>query len=407
MTDAAPHSQALAARAGETRRAFAQVDVHASPDAILADWRDLAATAPASAYQTEAFVLAWLDTLGKARGLEPMFVTARDAAGRAIALLCLGIEKHGGVRRAVFLGGKENNFNLGLFRVPDRFGRADIEALLREAARALGRRAPDVFVLTNQPRTWAGAANPFCQLAHQASPSYGYGTQLTADPEAYFAARHSKERRKKLRKKEAHLARIGALSHLCAADHDTLQAGLAAFLAQKQARCEAQALDADFSDPAVQAFYTQSGAPRPGAAPALELHQLRCGSRIVAVFGGMRHRDQFSGMIISFDGDPEIARTSPGELLLTKAIASECRSGVADFDLGVGEADYKATYCETPIPLIDVLFPLSMKGALYAAALAAQLRLKRAIKQQPRFFSAVQKLKRTVVRVKRRDRMSA
>lgn len=373
----------------------------------MADWRELAATAPASAYQTEAFVLAWLDTLGKARGLQPMFVRARDAAGRAIAILCLGIEKHGGIRRAIFLGGKETNFNLGLFRAPDRFGRADIEALLREAAQALGRGAPDVFVLANQPRTWAGTANPFCLLTHQASPSYGYGTQLTTDAEAYFAARHSKERRKKLRKKETHLARIGALSHVSAAEHETLQAGLAAFFAQKQARCEAQALDADFSDPAVQAFYTKLAAPRSGAAPALELHQLRCGSRIVAVFGGMRHRDQFSGMIISFDDDPEIARSSPGELLLTKAIASECRSGVANFDLGIGEADYKATYCETPIPLIDVLYPLNAKGTLYAAALAAQLRLKRAIKQQPRFFSTMQKLKRALVRAKRRERAGA
>ena len=180
--------------------------------------------APCSAYQTRAFVLSWLATLGKAVGLAPLFVAAKDAEGRVVALFCLGVEERGALRRAVFLGSKDLNFNLGLFRAPEMFTRADVEAVLRAAAKALGRKAPDIFLLVNQPHVWAGMENPFALLPHQPSPSYAYGAHLPRGAEEFFAAKQSKERRKKLRKKEARLAEMGALRHISNSDPEAARA---------------------------------------------------------------------------------------------------------------------------------------------------------------------------------------
>jgi CelD/BcsL family acetyltransferase involved in cellulose biosynthesis len=401
MTDAALTSILPTAARPARRTPFASVEVHATPAEILVAWRELETLAPCSAYQTQAFVLTWLATLGAANSIAPVFIVAKDAGGEVVALLCCGIEERGGLRRAVFLGGKESNFNLGLFRAPETFTGADIEAVLRAAASALGSKAPDVFLLANQPHLWAGAKNPFALLPHQPSPSYAYATLLPRDAEQFFAAKHSKERRKKLRKKEARLAETGALRHITNSDPDAARAILAAFFAQKAARFEAQAIDVDFADASRQKFFEDLSLPREGRAAPLELHALACGTRVVAVFGGLPHRDSFSGMVISFDADPEIAKSSPGELLLLRAIAAQCQKGIANFDLGIGEADYKATYCDTPIALFDVLVPITFKGKLFAACESLRLRLKRAVKQDAKLFALFLRIKRGLHRARK------
>lgn len=387
MTDAALPSFAPAALRSSRSLPFASLAAHAGPipAEILDAWAELETIAPCSAYQTQAFARAWLATLGQ--DLTPLFIAAKDHEDRVVALFCLGIETLGPLRRAIFLGAKDSNFNLGLFRTPQSFTRADIEALFKQAARQLGNAAPDIFLLLNLPYQWAGVPNPLALLPHQKSPSFAYGTLLPREAEQFFSAKQSKERRKKLRKKEARLAEIGAQRHLTNDDEETARKILDAFISQKTARCEAQAIDVDFGDPCRQRFFERLGVPRDGQSPVLEVHALACGEKIIAVFGGLPHRDTFSGMVMSFDADPDIARSSPGELLLLKAIATQCARGVTRFDLGIGEADYKTTYCETTIELFDVIMPATLRGRLFAPLLRLQLRLKRLIKHNPQLLA--------------------
>jgi CelD/BcsL family acetyltransferase involved in cellulose biosynthesis len=51
-------------------------------------------------------------------------------------------------------------------------------------------------------------------------------------------------------------------------------------------------------------------------------------------------------MATSFDMASEIAKTSPGEILLVDLIKLKCHAGITVFDLGVGEARYKTTICD-------------------------------------------------------------
>jgi CelD/BcsL family acetyltransferase involved in cellulose biosynthesis len=394
MIDTVSLSNMPAASPPGRKPLLARVEIHESPAEILDIWAQLETNAACSAYQTRAFLLTWIATVGAACRIKPIFVTARDNKGEIIALLPLGIERRGGISRMIFLGGKESNFNLGLFPRPDIFIGSDMDGLLRMIARALGPKAPDVFVLLNQPYSWDGVTNPLSLLPHQPSPSYAYEVALPRDPQVFFSARQSKERRKKLRKKEARLAAMGKLTHITNECQASTQAILSAFFAQKTLRCEQQALDTDFSDPNLQQFYEILSKPSFDRGPAMELHALACCHRIVAVFGGIRFYDRFSGMIISFDADVEIAKSSPGELLLTRVISAQCGRGVTTFDLGIGEADYKDIYCDTPVPLFDAFLPITVKGRAYSIYESLLRRLRRSIKQKREFLHIMHRVKR-------------
>ena len=126
----------------------------------------------------------------------------------------------------------------------------------------------------------------------------------------------------------------------------------------------------------------------------MTFHALRCGPRIVATLGGARRGDRFSGMLTSFTADPDMARTSPGELLLSEVMKRHCEAGLATFDLGIGEARYKETYCPEAEPLFDSLVALTPRGRLFASAEATRLRMKRAVKQSRWAWRLAQKLRR-------------
>ena len=83
----------------------------------------LAQEAPASPYQSFDFARVWFATIGAAEGATPLIVVARDDVGQPVALLPFARVARGPLRFAVFLGGKDSNFNLGLFRQAAR-GRA-------------------------------------------------------------------------------------------------------------------------------------------------------------------------------------------------------------------------------------------------------------------------------------------
>ncbi|WP_158807642.1 GNAT family N-acetyltransferase [Beijerinckia sp. L45] len=372
--------------------AFARVSLRRETDAVvLAAWAELETSAPCSIYQTRAWLVPWIATLGRKAGITPFFVLAFGADDRPAALLCLGLQKRGAVRVATFLGGKDSNFNIGLLRPGQSWTAADLRLLLSRAARELGRDAPDAFLLVNQPYVWGATANPFMALPHQASPSAAFGTALATRAEEFFAKKLSKDSRKKLRKKESRLAEIGPLTHLIASAQER-EAVLDCFFAQRLERFRAQNIASDFDDPQMRAFIeTASAEGQHGF--GIELHALKAGERIVAVYGGAAHAGQWSGMFNSFDAAVEIAKSSPGDLLLMKVIAAQCEAGLRAFDLGIGEARYKGTFCDEAIPLFDTFVSTSPRGWFYLKLHAASQRAKRMVKQNPRLFTLAKRFR--------------
>jgi CelD/BcsL family acetyltransferase involved in cellulose biosynthesis len=377
------------------------IEVYNDPADVLTIWQDLMAVAAASVYQTPGFLIPWLTTRGTEAGIQPKFVVQKDNDGTVLAMFCLGLKRFGLFHAAIFLGTKDSNFNFGLFRPGYAPDRATLTHLLRAAARKMGAQIPDLLILCNQPLEWNGWVNPLAALRHQMSPSFAYKANLGDDVERYFEAKLSKDTRKKLRKKETRLAEAGALLHINTTDDSIAREKIiSAFFEQKIARFEIQNIESGYKSPVMRSFLeTALSTPRPSGEGQLELHALFCSENIVAVYGGATHQGHFSAFFNSFNAKPEIAKSSPGDLLLLKLIAAKCNAGIKTFDLGIGEARYKQMVCNETVPLFDSFVSVTLKGRGLALAFSVGLSLKRWLKQNQNAFKIAKRI-RAIIRRK-------
>lgn len=363
------------------------------PDLAAAEalWRRLDAD-PASLgtpYQRFDWISAYLRATGQAE--RARVAVLRDADGRPRILVPFTLSREHGLRLARTVGGTHANYHLPLFATRDAaaIGPGSIVAALIRAGRAEG---IDAFALKHQPRMWDGAANPLAATG-EAEASDGYGLMLGPDPEATVRRVFSADARKKLRSKEKRLVEAhGAIVYRRAETADEAARLLAAFFAQKSARFAGMGVADPYADPAIRSFLTAAST---GAEPAMELYALCLAEsgRVLATFGGAVSDRRFSGMMTAFDGDPEVARYSPGDLLLQHLVRDQTARGRQGFDLGVGEARYKASICDETISLVETIIPVTLRGRAYGALRRGLTRTKRRIKRDPRLYAALKRLR--------------
>jgi CelD/BcsL family acetyltransferase involved in cellulose biosynthesis len=359
--------------------------------AVEATWRELEAAWASSPYQRFDWQKAYVEAMAESRGFEPCVLLVRDGDGRPCLLLPLAIERRPGLAAASAIGGKHANYHLPLMvsgaAVPSP---SALRALLRQAG---GRLGVDAYAFTNLPRSWNGASNPLA-FGGRPSPSNGYRLTLAGSAEETLARALSKDARKKLRQKEKKLRELGPVAHRVAGTPAEIEHILSAFLAQKRDRFRATGIPDPFADAAIQSFLHNACLAGLGVGPpAIELHALTMGERVLATFGAAVDATRCCGMFTSFDPDPEIARSSPGELLMLEVIRHQCAQGRRIFDLGVGEARYKSSLCDEVEELVDVSLPVTARGHLYVAAFGGFLRLKRLVKQTPWLWQGFTRLR--------------
>ncbi len=372
---------------------FSRLEIHADFEGAASAWARLAAHAPASWYQTRHWASAWCASVGKANRAKPQIIVAYDADGEPCLLLPLVVMRKGLLNEAQFCGGKDSNFNLPLFRPQDRWDRASIRLLLRQAAAQL-RPRPDIFALLNQPGQWDGALNPMAMLTAQPSPSFGHRGTLSRQSDVLLAERLSSDHRKKLARKFRRLNTLGHTHCAFAESRAEIEAAISAFSAQKAERLRQMGVVGQFEDDRTPDFLRRLSIPTQDGEPArMRWATLIVGDQIVATYGGGIHRGQFQAMVNSMSLDPIIARSSPGECLLNWLVTRCCEDGLSRFDLGTGEGGYKTLYCPTAEPLFDSIVPVSSAGALAAVARRSILRAKRMIKQNEVLWAAARKIR--------------
>jgi CelD/BcsL family acetyltransferase involved in cellulose biosynthesis len=368
-----------------------------SLEAIEPHWRDLEARADASPFQRFAFVKSYVRHIAAVGGAELAFVLIRGRAGEALAILPFEKLKRSGITLLRSIGGKHASFHLPLAsREGTAMLAADPLAVLRSAAEAAG--GADLIMLTSQPSEWNGATNPLALPGSTEAASHAYETALpgdakTFDAKSFIEARLSSDARKKLRKKRQALAKLGEVAATRPSEPAAAEGTLAAFFAQKERRFAAQGIPNTFADDATQAFLRDACSPEGGEPPAIELYALHCGEKIVAVFGLATGFSRASGMFTSFDDDPAIARCSPGDLLLNDIVRDLIERGFTRFDLGVGEARYKNSFCTTEVKLVNSFLPLTLHGRLAAAALQTASWVKTVVKRDQRLLQAANRLR--------------
>jgi CelD/BcsL family acetyltransferase involved in cellulose biosynthesis len=345
----------------------------------------------ATPYQSYDWLKAWQDNIGQASGVTPFIVVGFDAKGSACFLWPLGRRHMGGVRSLEFLGGKHANFNMALWRSDLA---ADVTADDLRSVLAMLDGEADLLTLINQPLMWSGRNNPFALLPHQASPSSGYRGALTADFDALLAARTSSTARRKMKKKEKKFSSYGAVTFERAESDAEVARVLEDFFAQKTARMRAIGLPNVFEAAEVQRFIGDAALARTAeGAHVIELYTLSLDGTIVATMGGVAGDGRFSAMFTSIIHE-QYGAESVGEQLLLRVVRAACERGFHTFDLGIGEAIYKGTFCPDIEAMFDSYWPLTPAGRLAAFAIGSAPAAKRSVKQSPALWAGVQAIRR-------------
>lgn len=362
-----------------------EITVYDRLDDVRAEWLEMEASALATPYQQYRFIEAWNETLNTKGQTEVRIVVGRDSAGTPLMILPLGIQISGAIpfkRSAglVWLGDKHVNYNQGLF-APELLEHWNKTAWQRVLTDILDIIEPDHVCLLNQPVSIHGHANPLLAVTHRASPSQAYAANIDGAPEAVLSRLRNRMSRKKIRRKIRRLEECAGPVRLMRAETSAeITATLDTMKRQRLLRRGSMGVPAERH----LAFLRRAADPgTAGITAPVEIFALKAGDETVATFGCAVHAGRASGMFISVDCE-RFADTSPGDLILSEAIAVFCARGFHTFDLGIGEFEYKRRWCDRKHDLFDVVSGhRSRTGASAAAVIRRWLDCKSYVKSRP------------------------
>lgn len=362
------------------RVAISGLDFYSSFEAAEKVWRSFEPNALSTPYQRYDWLEAWYRHIGGQSKLEPLVVVARDDLGRVSLLWPLVVRTVGTARIAMWPGGKFSNYNLGLY-APDLVPAIDEECLHR-VMRDLSRDADiDGLALRNQPQHWRGIENPLLQLPHYPSPSDAFSLPLQSDYPSLLTELRSTSSRKKLRKSERRIVReYGKCELRRAEDTDCIDRILNVFMRQKATRLREMSVPNPFHLSGVMPFFRELAARGlKSNEPLLDLFWLDTNGPVAAIWAGTAGGGRMCGIFNSFESR-DLWHHRPGELMLGKVIEDCCDRRFMEFDLGVGEAQYKTSWCTQTDRLFDSFLPLTARGWVHTSLASSCFRLKRAAK---------------------------
>lgn len=372
--------------AGETERL--EMRVHERMEALEAAWRALERDPSVSMHQGYDWCSAWVRAHP---GLRLALVEGR-AGGRTVMILPLVIARRRGSHVAGYIGSAYSNINGGLF---DPAARIDPDALGNGIRQALKGRA-DLMVLERVPLQWRERLSPLAYLSHTENQNRAFQVPLFQSFEDTLRQVNAKRRRKKFRLQQRRLEEAGGYLVIDTLEPAEQHALLDEFFRQKAERFKAQGLPDVFADAPVRAFFhALLDAPRDDADYPLRLHALRLkedGGPILAVTGTSRKGDH---VICQFGSirDDLLPEASPGEFLFWYVIEQACHEGASIFDFGIGDQNYKRSWCTVETVHYDVLVPITLLGHLSAGIHRLAVRAVAEIKARPRLYGALQRLR--------------
>jgi len=162
---------------------------------------------------------------------------------------------------------------------------------------------------------------------------------LETDP----VAAEARAAKPSLLRHERRLAREGVLEIDHLADAASIARELPAFFAQHVERRAATSSPSLFESERERRFYTELGALA-GAVDWLRFTRVRWSGRPIAYHFGFCHDGSYLWYKPSFAID--LARYSPGEVLLRHLLLEAIREGARTFDLGLGEEPFKQRFAD-------------------------------------------------------------
>lgn len=349
--------------------------------AAEAEWRRFEADALGTGFQSFDWLSAWHAHAGE--GVEPAILVV--SLGRTpIMLAPFGIERRLGARCLVWLGGRLADYK-GPLLAPDfvdRLPTGRFAALWPKIRSALPRH--DVVLFENQPERLGKTPNPFVKLGGERSPDGGYVFALPASYEE-FCLRFRPETRRNDRAKERKLESQGTLAFRIAATPEEARAMARDILAAKAAQLRTQGIASIFEDEAYRAAYLAlAGLSAESGLLNLQVAALTLDGKMISGSIAQVWHGRATLMVHIYDQD--YARLSPGRAHLLKLVQTSIAAGHGLYDLSVGYAPYKDSFCDTPMALTNLVEAATPWGLATAGALSTRFGLKRAIKTNERLM---------------------
>jgi CelD/BcsL family acetyltransferase involved in cellulose biosynthesis len=374
----------------------AHVDIIGELDQAEPIWRGLESRQQfATPYQRFDLLSAWQRQVGERDGAVPFVVVARDSERKPLLLLPLTLRRKYGVHIAAFMGGKHITFNMPLCdrSFAEAAVIADVEMLL---SKLRDHGAADVLNLTQQPLRWRDVANPLSLLPHQTSVNAC--PVLTIAPGEPPTSWISSSLRKRLKSKDKKLQALAGYRYHVARSDAEVKRLLDWFFRIKPKRMAEQKLPNVFADPGVEDFVRDAClSTLADGGRTIDIHALECDEEIIALYAGVADGHRFSMMFNTYTMS-ENARFSPGLILMRNIVDHYAGNGYRALDLGIGSDDYKRFFCKSDEPIFDSFIPLTRRGTPAAAALSAQHRAKRFIKQNELLLGLAQRVRHALQR---------
>ena len=341
-------------------------------------------------FQTDAFLTAWYETLGRQPGYEPLIleVLAPDTE-TAVALWPLVIRTRSGLREISFVDDEVSDNCAPLLRPNFQFDSQTLTDMWQSLRRAFP--AADVLRFEKMPLKLFGQPNPLAVLGGTYSCPLTRNVLHTPNSfEEYSQSRTTKFSKEQRRVWRVFLRHDGARYDLLADKQRALSLFEQMEQHQSKRLAEMGAIDRS-GQPVYHAFSRRliasgidSGIIRFGA--------LTVGDVLVGGLLGLTNGASVSFIRISH-APGQWSACSPGRLVLEKTIEAMHAEGCREFDLSVGDFQYKHAFGIVAEPLVNLLLPLSWRGRPFCIAAGLRQRLK----QSP----AIQGLRRRLVAIRK------
>jgi CelD/BcsL family acetyltransferase involved in cellulose biosynthesis len=312
------------------------------------------------AFQCADVLEVWCDTLGRARGIEALFVTVCDGAGEPALLVPLGIERRHSVRILQFLDCTVSDYNAPVVLPAARNWDARMAQTIWQSV--IAKLPPfDVAEFVKMPDRVEGCTNPLAGLRTAASAESCHIRTLSGAPFAPSSLPDYSDSRRRRRK----LDKLGTVRFEIARDAEQRRRFLDAMMTMKRRRfIETVGYDL-FTQPGYADFYRQA-TERLGESGPVQLSALLLNERILATHWGYVTGDRFYHLMPAHEAGAW-RPFAPGRLLNEFLIEWATTQGLRHFDFCLGNEPYKFDYCDQHVALADAVIPVTPRGRLHVA----------------------------------------
>ena len=243
--------------------------------------------------------------------------------------------------------------------------------------------------------------NPLSALGGDPAPDNFYVNDLAPGDAPYIEQSLPHKRRTNIRRSQRRLGEnFGPVRIHRAETAQEVDEILGVFLDQRGRRFVQMGVENIFARPTFRRLFRDLaiqglGQPR----PAISVHALYAGDRIVATSIGTFGPDHYSQYINSTDSG-EASRFSLMGVTLSLLVDDLRADGITGLDMGLGDFDYKTdwTLRET---VYDIVLPVSSLGRAAAPLLRSARALKRQIKQTPALWRMARSVQSTITALRR------